>query len=420
MKRWICLLCTIPILWFMSCETTTTESGQQVITVTIGFTTSQTGSNSLVSTRQTNGLNLCINQVNGWGGILLDNGSAVKFESIVYDDAGNAGNVGDFYDQLCTEDNVDFLFSPYSSSLTDIAAEIADAYDKLPITIGAASDSTYMQGYTTVYQTYTPASRYLTGAVDLLAHLDQSNKKVAYVYENTEYSTIGVEAARTYAEGLGYETVYSDHYEVGTDNFGPFIDAIIDNEAEVILGGGHFQDGSDFAQQLNDSEAEIDFLALLVAPPDPEFAELGDAALGVIGPSQWESSVTFSPESAEGVGLEWFGQLGDDFVQAYETAYNEEPSYHSMGGYAAGLILQKAILDAGSVNTEAVTAALDSMDILTCYGRIKFDTSEVAHGLQVGHDMVYIQWQPGEGSGLVKQVVWPLEGATAEAHYPKP
>jgi len=36
------------------------------------------------------------------------------------------------------------------------------------ITTGAASDATYKKGYTHVYQTYTPASRYLTGAADLL------------------------------------------------------------------------------------------------------------------------------------------------------------------------------------------------------------------------------------------------------------
>jgi hypothetical protein len=34
--------------------------------------------------------------------------------------------------------------------------------------------------------------------------------------------------------------------------------------------------------------------------------------------------------------------------------------------------------------------------------------------------MVYIQWQKDNAGNLVKQVVWPLEGATAEAIYPKP
>jgi len=59
------------------------------------------------------------------------------------------------------------------------------------------------------------------------------------------------------------------------------------------------------------------------------------------------------------------------------------------------------------------------VDLLTFFGHIKFDTTAEAHGLQVGHSMVYIQWQ-GDATNLAKQVVWPQEGATAETVYPLP
>ncbi|MCA9957189.1 MAG: ABC transporter substrate-binding protein, partial [Anaerolineales bacterium] len=117
---------------------------------------------------------------------------------------------------------------------------------------------------------------------------------------------------------------------------------------------------------------------------------------------------------------EWFGPLGEEFVSAYEAAYDgEEPSYHSAGGYAAGLILQQAIIAADSTDPAAVKAALDAMDLLTFFGHIKFDTTAEAHGLQIGHSMVYIQWQEG-ADGLAKQVVWPAEGATADTLFPLP
>jgi branched-chain amino acid transport system substrate-binding protein len=75
--------------------------------------------------------------------------------------------------------------------------------------------------------------------------------------------------------------------------------------------------------------------------------------------------------------------------------------------------------DAGSTDPEAVKAALDAMDILTFFGRITFDTSPENHGLQVGHSMVYIQWQDVDGT-LAKEVVWPPDGATADTLYPLP
>jgi ABC-type branched-subunit amino acid transport system substrate-binding protein len=159
-------------------------------------------------------------------------------------------------------------------------------------------------------------------------------------------------------------------------------------------------------------------VTLLVAPPEPKFSELGDAALGIVGPSQWEPLAVFDQAAAQKAGLDWFGTSSADFTAAYKAAYNEDPSYHAAGGYAAGLLLQHAIEKAGSLDTQAVKTALDNTDALTFFGHVKFDTSAEKHGLQIGHSMVYIQWQKDSSGNLVKQVVWPAEGATAKVVYP--
>jgi len=395
-----------------------TESVAKILTV--GYTTSQTGSYNVSSTRQVNGLNLWMKEVNDAGGIKLSDGTVITFTGESYDDESNKDRVQELYTRLATEDNADVLISPYSSGLTAAAAVIAEQYGKVMITTGAASDATYKEGYTQVFQAYTPASRYLTGAVDLLAHVDPSVKRIAFVYENDKFSTDVVTAAKDYAESLGYEVVLFEGYDSATTDFGPFINKIEATSPEALMGGGHFQDGSTFARQIHEKGVTAGFFALLVAPPEPDFADLGGAALGVIGPSQWEPLAAFTPESAKEAGLEWFGRTGEEFVAAYVAAYDEEPSYHSIGGYVAGVILQKAIIDADSTDPAAIRKAMDALDVLTCYGRVKFDTSAEAHGLQIGHDMVYIQWQEDDAGSLAKQVVWPLEGATAETLYPKP
>ncbi|HZD56224.1 MAG TPA: ABC transporter substrate-binding protein [Anaerolineales bacterium] len=397
---------------------TEAPTGEEV-TAVIGFTASQTGSLNVESIRQVNGLNLWMNQVNDAGGIKLSDGTVVKFTSAFYDDESNKDRVQELYTRLATEDNADFLISPYSSGLTAAAAVIAEQYGKIMITTGAASDSAYQQGYTLVYQTYTPASKYLTGAADLLATLDSSAKKIAIVHENDTFSTDVSTALNDYATAQGFDVVLFEGYDSGTTDFAPFINKILDAAPDAIMGGGHFQDGSTFAKQLYEKNAEAKFVALLVAPPEPSFADIGDGALGIIGPSQWEPLAVFNQEKADAAGLAWYGPSSDDFTKAYQAAYNEDPSYHSAGGYAAGLLLQKAIADADSLDTEAVKQALDNLDLLTFYGYIKFDTSAEAHGLQIGHSMVYIQWQ-GESGNLHKEVVWPQEGATAEALYPLP
>jgi branched-chain amino acid transport system substrate-binding protein len=377
-------------------------------TAVVGFTASLTGKLNVESTRQNNGFNLWMEQVNAAGGIKLADGTMVKFASKFYDDESNKDRVQELYTKLVTEDNADFLISPYSSGLADASAVIAEQYGKIMVTTGAASDSTYQKGYTLVYQAYTPASAYLTGSADLLASLDANAKKIAIIHENDKFSTDVASALEAYALEKGYEIVLNEGYDSGTTDFAPIINKI-PADVDAVMGGGHFADGQQFAKSLFDKGVKTKFISLLVAPPEPTFAEIGDAALGIVGPSQWEPLAAFTPD---------YGPTGAEFIEAYKAAYGEEPSYHAAGGYAAGLILQKGIETAGSLDAEAVKAALDGVDMMTFFGKIKFDTSAENHGLQIGHSMVYIQWQKDAGGALIKQVVWPAEGKTAESVYP--
>lgn len=383
-------------------------------TAVIGYTASNTGKLQVESVRQKNGLDLWIQQVNDAGGIKLADGSMLKFTTKSYDDESNNDRIQELYTKLATDDKADFLISPYSSGLTASASVIAEQYGKPMITTGAASDSNYEQGYSLVYQAYTPASHYLTGAIDMLMANAPDLRRIVVVHENDKFSTDVSTALKDYAEANGFEVALFEGYDSGTTDFAPFINKIQQAAPQAILGGGHFQDGSTFARQLSEKGINVPYVALLVAPPEPKFAELGDAAIGIIGPSQWEPQASYSPTSAEAAGLAYFGPTVQEFVDAYTAAYNEEPSYHAAGGYAAGLILQSALERAGSTDAAAVKQALDATNILTFFGHFQFNTTPEAHGLQEGHEMVYVQWQKDANGNLVKQIVWPTEAASAE------
>jgi len=383
-------------------------------TVVIGFTAYRTGKLNVEGMRQINGVNLWIEQVNKAGGLKLPDGTVIKFAAKDYDDESKKERVQELYTKLISTDKADFLISPYSSGLADAAAVIAQQYNKIMITAGAASDSTYKKGFTLVYQAYTPASRYLTGALDLLGKLDPSAKKVAIIHEKDKFSTDVVNALKAYGETKGYQIALFEGYDSGTTDFAPFINKIPAG-VDAIMGGGHFADTTTFAKQLYEKKVKTKMIALLVAPPEPKFAELGEACISVIGSSQWEPLAKYTPESAKAANLEFFGPTVADFVSTYKGKFNEEPSYHSAGGYVAGLILQKAILKSGSIDTAKVKEAMDAMDLMTFYGRIKFAADPKNHGLQVGHEMVYIQWFKDKEGKPKKEVVWPESGKTAEA-----
>jgi branched-chain amino acid transport system substrate-binding protein len=389
-------------------------------TVVIGFTSSLTGSNEVNSKRQVTGFQLWMDQVNEAGGIALSDGTVVKFDFVTYDDESNTERVQELYTRMITDDNADFLISPYGSSYTSAASIVAEQNGKVMITAGAADPVTYQTGNTSLFQLYTPANLYMSSTVDMLQEL-APDAKIALVYEQDKFTEGVVQGIVPYLEERNFEIVLNDSYEQkGPADFGPVVNKIIASGATVLLGGGHNEDGQNFARALYERNAGLKFVYLLVAPADNTFAQLGDAALGVAVSSQWELAATHTKEEAASLGVEWFGPTGEDFATAYDAANGAKPSYHVAGGYAAGLVLQKAIMDADSIDTEAVRAALNAMDLMTFYGHIKFDTSEESHGLQIAHKMVVAQWQKNEAGELERVIIAPPGVALAEPLYPIP
>jgi ABC-type branched-subunit amino acid transport system substrate-binding protein len=126
----------------------TQAPAMQEETVVIGFTSSLTGAQEVSSKRQVAGFNLWMDQVNEAGGIKLSDGTVVKFSAQTYDDESAKERVQELYTRLITEDNADFLISPYSSGLTAAASIIAEQNGKVMITAGAAEDDAYKTGNT--------------------------------------------------------------------------------------------------------------------------------------------------------------------------------------------------------------------------------------------------------------------------------
>ncbi|MBT7073066.1 MAG: amino acid ABC transporter substrate-binding protein [Anaerolineae bacterium] len=385
----------------------------------IGFTSSVTGKYEVSSTRQVNGFSLWMNQVNDAGGLTLSDGTVVTFSYQTYDDESNAERVQELYTRLVTEDNADFLISPYSSGLTSAASIVAEQNGKILLTTGAADDAAYKTGNTSLFQLYTPASLYMSSTVDMLKELNPG-AKVALVYEDVKFSTSVAQGIKPYLEANGFEIVLEEGYASETADFGPIVNKISGSGATVLLGGGHYNDGTALARSLYDRNAGLELIYLLVAPADTKFPELGDAALGVVSSSQWELKATHNEAEANDLGFEWFGPTGEEFAASYEAAYGDAPTYHAAGGYAAGLVLQKAIEDADSVDSDAVKTALNAMNMMAFYGGIRFDTSEEAHGLQIAHKMVVAQWQLDDAGEFVLEIVAPAGVATSDPLYPIP
>ena len=94
-------------------------------TITIGFTTSQTGPLNVDSLGLVRGYELWRDEVNAAGGIKAG-GKSYKVNFVSYDDQSVGGRVQQLYTRIVNQDRAQFLFSPYSSGLTAPAAIISE------------------------------------------------------------------------------------------------------------------------------------------------------------------------------------------------------------------------------------------------------------------------------------------------------
>ena len=375
-------------------------------TITVGFTDSQTGPLNVNSLGQQRGYEYWRDEVNAVGGIKVG-GKSYKVKFVTYDDQSVGGRVQQLYTRLIVQDKADFLFSPYSSGLTAPATVISEQYGKIMIDSGGAEEKPFELGNKYLFMVITSASHYLSGAVGALKQKDP-HAKIAMVYSDDPFSKAVLAAAAEQAKAAGLDVVMNESYAPSTTDFGPIVNKIISSDADAFMGGGHYSDGATLARQMHDQKANMKFISILVAPADDKFGELGAAAMGVTVPSQWEVQVNYKPQ---------FGPTTAEFVKGFTAKFNAKPDYHSASGYTSGVALQHAIEQAGSIDPEKVTAALNATDITTFFGHVKFMTDSGHHGLQATHDMVLAQWQSVNGK-LGRQVVWPDLAKSAALVYP--
>lgn len=379
-------------------------SGPSVIT--IGMTMPLSGSLASDGQQALDGIKMWAQDVNASGGIPVKSlGKSLPVRLIYYDDGSNPQTVATDYQKLVTQ-GVNFLIAPYSSPLTLAAAPIAEANHILLISHGGASDAIWSKGYKYVVGVLSPSSQYMLPVIDLLSSLNPRPTNIAFFFGNDPFSISVMQSVEPYALSKGFNIVFNQTYQESATDFSAQLSQIASTNAQVLIGGAHFVDGETIIKNINSLGLKFQFIALLVAPDDPHFlSDLGPLANGVAVPSQWEPNLDFSKFSP------YFGNItnGQQFYTRFMQKYGIAPNYEAAEAYAAGLVLEKAIIDSGSLNSTVVRQQLSNEVFYTFYGKFQIDST----GKQIGHTMVVAQWQNG-----VKQTIWPPSVATAQPLYP--
>src|SRR3972149_2143213 len=148
--------------------------------IKFGVSISLSGRYSVQGRESFDGLTLWVKDVNQSDGILIKkNGKKLPVKLIYYDDGSSVETCKTLVERLIVKDKVDVLIGPYSSGLTLSAAPIAEKHKKILWNHGGSSDEIFEKGFRYIVSTISPASKYLTGIIDMVRNLDKEAKKIA-------------------------------------------------------------------------------------------------------------------------------------------------------------------------------------------------------------------------------------------------
>ena len=337
---------------------------------------------------------------NEYGGIDVA-GDRYKVELIMYDDKGETDTVAKLVERLIDEDEVDFLLGPYSSTLTKPAIEVAEARGVILVEGSGASETLFEPSYKNLFAVLTPAGSYAESALRLLA--DQGAKSAVVAYADTLFPKSVAEGARQWAERYGMEVLAVRGYPQDVTDVSGIVSSFKDLDPDVFVGAGYLKDAVLFVRTAKEFDFNPKATVLTVGPTDPAFVEdVGVDANYLIGPTQWESSMSYEGE--------YFGSASD-YAERYRRKWGDPPVYQAASATAAALALHAAIEAVGSLDADAVRTALRNLDISTFYGPIKLDSV----GKNTAKSMGAAQIQNGE-----ILVVAPASAAVSEVLYPAP
>ena len=366
--------------------------------IKFGASLSTSGRYALQGSQALAGLRAWAVGTNADGGVRLPGrGSGVPATLSVYDDGSRPAQAAANVERLITHDDVDVLIGPYGSDLTRAVVPVARRHGKVLWNHGGAADDIH-RGGSLIVGVFTPASRYLIGLVELIRGIDPEARHVAVLHRRQ--SPFGGQAAgglrSVSGQGLRVDALaYSSAHE----ELAQISAQLRQSRPDIILAAGSFEDDCALARGLMANGVRTKAWGFVAAALQEFGRLLGTEAEGFFGPSQCE------PDVERPVDL---GPSNREVEQAIRRQ-GAAADYPALQAYAACLVAQHCV-EKSSVADEDLWTTARSLECTTFFGRFSIGSTT---GLQIGKDMVWMQWQNGK-----KHVVWPSAVAQAQPRYP--
>jgi branched-chain amino acid transport system substrate-binding protein len=359
--------------------------------VRIGVALSQTGNLADSAGPYFKGLDLWREQANARGGLA---GRPVEF--VVYDDRSDPATAARLYEKLITDDKVNLVMSSLGSATAATGSGVAEKHKVIMINAGGAAEAIQQRGFKYVFQTAARISSYADGIMPLIEK--HKVKSIALVSRDYAAARDISKVIKERIKDKDVKLVIDEYFPAGTADFSSQIAKGQQLQPDLWIGLLYPSEAIETARQFHSMNYMPKLFIANGVSQDDFITSAGKDAEYALGMSLYEPSLP-----SEG---------NKEFVKTFRAKYNADPGYYSAFGFVGGTVLEAAVKQAGSVDTEKVREVLTTLKLGTVMGKHEVDPKTY---MQIGVRGLVVQVQNGK-----REVVWPEEYKTAEPKLPIP
>jgi branched-chain amino acid transport system substrate-binding protein len=332
--------------------------------VRLGTPVALTGALAEEGTKLLHGLEMCVDAVNAKGGIQVG-AEKRPLELVKYDYQSETNRAVQLVQRLMTVDKVDFLFAPYGSGDTKVAAVVAERYDVPMIASSAATPAVFDQNLKNLFGILFPNAAVTEAEVTHYKATVPGIKTVAILALNSLFPKAIAAQLKATATKEGLEAVYDGLYSPGSLDFSNILTEIKAKNPDWIYASGYIQDLILLRRQMASLGMNPKVVTMNAGAAYPEFEQnLGPLSNNVTSSAWWHPSVTYTDKYLFGGAKE--------YTEAFQKKYSKTASYLEASSSAGCEVLVKAIETAGTTKADAVRKVLAEAHFETFYGPIKF------------------------------------------------
>lgn len=373
--------------------------------IKIGAAVSLTGKMAYEGRLVKEGYEVWEDWVNSHGGITVG-GKNYQVKIIYYDDESKPVRGAKLIEKLITQNKVQFLFGPFSSSITFATSAIGEKYGVITIAPMANATKVYERGYKYIFSVLPPAPVLMVPIAHMAKTLDPQPKTAAVISANDLFPLSTAEGFVDSLKELGFEVLLFEKYPAGATDISALLTKIRNLNPDILAVAGYTADALMVMRQSKELNINPQMYVFSVGVMIPSFVEELGADAEYAFEGEWWLPTMKGEDKI-------FGSTAD-YVQATKDKFGEDymPEYHVSGATTAGILLQLAIEKADSIETDKVRDALASLDVeLSTWPAIAFN--EKGQNVKWLHPVIQVQ----DGKYIV---VYPESSQEGAPIYPAP